>query len=76
MRPRTVWTSLSRERMVITAPCGCVQAFYIHPRFEIYRGALVSRCGSGLCEYNYIQILTVALRLAPACGTSGPGRWT
>jgi hypothetical protein len=63
---RTVWTKLSEERMELKAPCGCVQAFYITPQFEIYRSAVVSRCGSRLCEYRYVQLLSVALRLA-AC---------
>jgi hypothetical protein len=69
-----VWTKLSQKRMEIAAPCGCVQAFEINPQLEICRTALVSSCrngGSGLCEYNFVQLLAVALRLTAFLGRAG-----
>lgn len=66
---RSGWTTLTQDRMEVSAPCGCIQAFFVTPQFEIYRAALVSRCSnkpSVFCEYNYVQLLSVALRLA-AC---------
>ncbi|MBI3894655.1 MAG: hypothetical protein HY313_01860 [Acidobacteria bacterium] len=61
-----MWIKLAEERMEITAPCGCIQSFFTTPDFRILRSALVRQCGHSLCEYNYIQLLTVAIRVT-AC---------
>ena len=58
-----MWIRLSGNRMEIAAPCGCLQAFFVTPEFEIERSALASRCGKTSCEYNYVDLLAVGCRV-------------
>ena len=61
-----MWIRLSDKRMEIAAPCGCLQTFFVTPEFDIERTALASRCRKDSCEYNYAELLVVALRVT-AC---------
>ena len=61
-----MWVRWNNQRLELAAPCGCLQAFRLTPEWEIERGALARRCGKDSCEYNYLDLLRMARRVA-AC---------
>ena len=61
-----MWIRWNNQRLEMAAPCGCRQAFRLTPAWEIERGSLAGRCGKESCEYNYLDLLRVARRVA-AC---------
>ena len=54
---------LTTERIEIAAPWGCIQTFFVTPNSEIHRSTRISQCGKSICEYNYIKLLAIAIRL-------------